>query len=86
MSRAGYRLSAPTPGPPLGLASAGPDDVPGRLECGHRLRTVYARPGGQHLFEYDYVLTFTGTGLLGFVEQAIAPFPTLRLAGAFAAR
>jgi prephenate dehydratase len=62
-------------------------DVIRRLtDNGYRLRTVYARPSGQHLFEYDYVLTFTGTGLLGFVEQAVARFPTLRLAGAFAAR
>jgi prephenate dehydratase len=54
--------------------------------CGQRLRTVYARPTGQHLFEYEYVLTFTGLGVLDLIEHAIAPFPTLRLAGAFAAR
>ena len=62
-------------------------DVIGRLtDNGYRLRTVYSRPGGQRLFEYDYVLAFSGAGERGAVEQALAAFPTLRLAGAFAAR
>jgi prephenate dehydratase len=62
-------------------------DVIARLTgIGYRLRTVYSRPSGQRLFEYDYVLAFVGAGERGAVERALAPFPTLRLAGAFAAR
>jgi prephenate dehydratase len=52
---------------------------------GHRLRTVYARPSGVRLFEYDYVLALTGAGGLAAVEAALAAFPGARLAGAFAA-
>ncbi|HEY7063573.1 MAG TPA: prephenate dehydratase domain-containing protein [Chloroflexota bacterium] len=62
-------------------------DVIARLTgLGPRLRTVYARPSGQHLFEYDYVLAFAGAAERRAVEQALTPFPTLRLTGAFVAR
>jgi prephenate dehydratase len=53
---------------------------------GPRLRTVYSQPSGQRLFEYDYVLSLTGAGERRAIQQALVPFPTLRLAGAFVAR
>jgi prephenate dehydratase len=59
-------------------------DLAGALTAlGHRLRTVYARPSGARLHEYDYVLALTGAGERRAVERALVAFPTARLAGAF---
>lgn len=62
-------------------------DVATRLTAlGLRLRNVYSQPSRQRLFEYDNVFTFVGAGERRAIEQALAPFRTLRLAGAFVAR
>jgi hypothetical protein len=61
-------------------------DLIGRLTgLGYRLRTVYARPSGERLFEYDYVLALVGAGERRAVEAAVGRFAGARLAGAFAA-
>jgi hypothetical protein len=61
------------------------DLIASLTRLGHRLRTVYSKHGGARLFEHDYVLAFTGAGQRAPVEQALARFPTARLAGAFEA-
>ena len=60
-------------------------DLIGRLTgLDYRLRTVYARPSGARLFEYDYVLALVGAGERAAVEEAVGRFAGARLAGAFA--
>jgi prephenate dehydratase len=62
-------------------------DVINRLTAlGPRLRTVYAQPSGQHLYEYDYVLAFDGAAERRAAEAVLTAYPSLRLAGAFVAR
>lgn len=53
---------------------------------GFTLQTTYQAPSGKKLYEYDYTLRFAGKGTLASVQQALAPFPAARLAGAFELR
>jgi prephenate dehydratase len=56
------------------------------LQAGYALQTVYPRATGQRLDEYDCMLRFKGSGRLKAVRAALAPFPEVRLAGAWDAR
>jgi hypothetical protein len=49
---------------------------------GYGLRTAASYPVSEGLSVYDHVLTFTGSGRLGPVEQVIASTGGARLAGA----
>jgi prephenate dehydratase len=54
--------------------------------AGYLLQTISSRATGKALYEYDYMLRFSGAGKLEAVEAALAPFKSARLAGAFEAR
>lgn len=53
---------------------------------GFRLETVIPLATGERLFEYDYALRFAGSGTVDGIERALAPFPSVRLAGAYVPR
>lgn len=55
-------------------------------QSGFRLQTCYQVASGLRLYEYDSVLRFAGKGSLATVQQALSPFPMVRLAGAFETR
>jgi prephenate dehydratase len=69
----------------------GPDGQLGSLiaavsEKGYRLTTAASFPVNQGVSTYDYILSFTGKGQRTDVEQAVARFGGVRLAGAFEQR
>lgn len=53
---------------------------------GYRLNTACCYHAGTGLFEYDYVLRFTGSGKRAEVERAVSKVAAARLAGAFDVR
>jgi prephenate dehydratase len=62
-------------------------DLIGSLgQAGFRLHTVYPQATGRRLYEYDCVLRLAGQGSLSAVQDALSPYATARLAGAFDAR
>jgi prephenate dehydratase len=56
------------------------------VSAGYSLTTVYPRPTGRALDEYDCLLRFKGAGSLATIRAALTRFASARLAGAFAAR
>lgn len=54
--------------------------------AGYLLQTISSKASGKALYEYDYMLRFSGAGKLDAVCAAMAPFKSARLAGAFEAR
>lgn len=53
---------------------------------GFEATTVYTRASGEHLWEYDHVIRFSGEGDLDAVLGVLAGLEGVRLAGAFVAR
>ncbi|HLY67307.1 MAG TPA: hypothetical protein VKU60_17350, partial [Chloroflexota bacterium] len=52
-------------------------------DAGYQVRSLASWPTGQALFEYNYLLTFTGVGSLRDVQSALAN-SAARLIGALA--
>ena len=53
---------------------------------GYLLRAACPQATGRALYEYDYMLRFSGTGKLSAVRAALACFGSARLAGAWEVR
>lgn len=53
---------------------------------GFEATTVYTRPSGEHLWEFDHVIRFAGEGELETVLGVLEGLAGVRLAGAFVAR
>jgi prephenate dehydratase len=53
---------------------------------GFRLTTAYSQTTGKALFEYDYVLGFSGSGRLSDVQRELGNFNTTRLVSAYESR
>lgn len=62
------------------------DAITALAKTGYRLRTVYAQPTGRAIFEYDYLLSFLGSGQLAAVQQELSKFSATRLVAAYEAR
>lgn len=67
---------------PAGGASIGA--VIGDLaQAGFVATTIFARPTGERLWEYDQVIRLAGEGDLSAVRDAVEAHPSMRLAGAY---
>jgi hypothetical protein len=54
--------------------------------AGFRLTTANSQTTGKALFEYDYVLGFSGAGRLADVQRELSNFNTTRLVSAYESR